>query len=67
MKHDMCEHCGMKFQPKVFLLEHNRNHVDEGQEKRIEGFWTSSQQEEKHWTTSLRGVLSVLGWEVWKT
>ena len=27
----LCEHCGMKFPTKVFLLKHNRNHVDEGQ------------------------------------
>ena len=51
----------MTFPQKVFLPEHKRNHVDEGQVERIEGFWNSRQQAEEQWPSSLTGVVSVLG------
>ena len=38
---------------------------DEGQVERIEGFETPAGRQRKQKPTSLPGVMSVLGWEVW--
>ena len=38
---------------------------DEGQVERIEGFETPAGRQRKQRPTSLPGVMSVLGWEVW--